>query len=116
MVVNSRNLGLSVGAAGQFFRFDATVDITVKISSQAWTGCYWTTQETLNKDAGGWGDFDAKYTVGYTTSLSPKAVMYLSKASDEVILVCSVSENASITGGYVSAEAVGSIHKGTVGD
>jgi len=116
VVVNSRNLGLPVGASGQHYRFEASVDITTKSTSQAWVGCFWTTQATLDKDAGGWGDFDSEYTVGYISSLRPRAVMFLSKLGDEVILVCTVSENASITGGYVSAEAVNSISKGTIGD
>ena len=85
-------------------------------TAQVMVGCYWTTQATLDKKAGGWGDFDYKYTVGYSASLYPRAVMSLSKASDEVILVCEVPENASIIGGYVSAEAVNVITKGTISD
>ena len=116
VVVNSRNLGLPVGTSGQYFRFEASVDIFVNKTAQAYVGCYWTTQETLNANTGGWGDFDYKYTVGNSATLYPRAQMYISKASDEIILVCEVSENASISGGYVSAEAVNSISKGTVGD
>jgi hypothetical protein len=40
----------------------------------------------------------------------------LSKVGDEVILVCEVSQNASVTGGYVSAEAIEASYKGSIGD
>lgn len=116
VVFNSKYLGLPVAPAGQDYRLEASVDLTTKVTAQAWVGCYWTTQVTLDKDAGGWGDFDSKYTVSYVTTLRPRAVVFLSKSSDEFILVCTVSENTSITGGYVSAEAVIGSYKGTVGD
>ena len=116
VVVNSRNLGLPVGTGGQSYRLEASVKISTKNYSENTVQCYWTTQETLDKDAGGWGDFDTQNMTGYSITLKPRAVMNLGKASDEIILVCGVSENVSITGGYVSAEAVGSSHKGTIGD
>jgi Collagen triple helix repeat (20 copies) len=116
VVFNSKYLGLPVAPAGQDYRLEASVDLTTKVTAQAWVGCYWTSQVMLDKDAGGWGDFDSKYTVSYVTTLRPRAVVFLSKSSDEFILVCTVSENTSITGGYVSAEAVIGSYKGTVGD
>ncbi|NBO93654.1 MAG: hypothetical protein EBV06_15295 [Planctomycetia bacterium] len=116
VVVNSRNLGLPVGVKGQYYRLEASVEITTQNSSQNTVSCYWTTKESLDKDAGGWGDFDTQNMAGYSITLRPRAVMYLSKASDEIILVCGVSQNVSINGSYVSAEAVDASYKGSIGD
>jgi hypothetical protein len=116
VILNSKNLNLPVAPLGQDYKFQASVNLTTRVNAQTLVGCYWTNQATLDKGSGGWGAFDTKQTVGFSAILNPTAVMYLENASDEKLLVCTIPENASITGGYVSAEAVISSFKGTIGE
>ena len=116
VILNSKSLNLPVGPLGQDFKFQASVNLTTRVNAQTLVGCYWTNQVTLDKGSSGWGAFDTKQTVGFSAILNPTAVMYLENASDEKLLVCTIPENASITGGYVSAEAVISSFKGTIGE
>jgi len=116
IVLNSKYLNLPVGPLGQDYKFQASVYLTTKLTAQTLVGCYWTNQSSLDKNSGGWGAFDTKNTVGFTAILNPTAVMFLENSSDEKLLVCTIAENASITGGYVSAEAVNSSFKGTIGE
>ena len=88
----------------------------MKNSAQSYVGCYWTTQALLDKGGEGYGDFSYGYSVNYLSTLNPRANLTLSKVGDEVILVCEVSQNASVTGGYVSAEAIEASYKGSIGD
>ena len=116
IVLNSKYLNLPVGPLGQDYKFQASVYLTTKLTAQTLVGCYWTNQSSLDKNSGGWGAFDTKNTVGFSAILNPTAVMFLENSSDEKLLVCTIAENASITGGYVSAEAVNGSFKGTIGE
>jgi hypothetical protein len=117
VVVDSKNLNLPIPAAGQQFRLAAKVAIESTERPQARVGCYWTNKVTLDEGKGsGWGAFDFQYTSNYRAVLNPTAIMLISKPTDSVLLVCSVSESAKIIEGFVSAEAVLGSYQGSVGD